>query len=406
MKYRKSSSLAGTRGMTRVKAIIGIIVLLAVSMGVGMFLGRYQVAERVKEWVAPPFGGKTLIRLLVLGEDNTGGKKDKPRGLSDTILLASIDLSTKRVSAISIPRDTKIELDGQTRKVNAAYSVGGPARTEQVIMDMTGIKPDYYVKTNVAGFEKTVDILGGVDIDVEKNMRYNDNWGHLHINLKKGLQHLDGNKAMQYVRFRHDALGDITRMQRQQKFLKALVQQSMSASKLTRLPAVIGSMLRNCETDMTPKDVLYLAKFASKTSMSQVKMDMLPGAPENINGASYWVYDPERTAQLVRELFIAPGQPQLPTVEVLNGSGVAGAAGKIADALKEKGYQVVSIGNADSFGYESSRIISHRKDVQGVDGIAGILNSNDMTEDEAKGPPKADVTVIVGKDAARTVTGT
>ena len=241
-----------------------------------------------------------------------------------------------------------------------------------------------------------MDILGGVEIDVEKNMHYTDRRGGLYIDLQKGRQLLDGEKAMQYVRFRHDALGDITRIQRQQKFLKALAEKAVSPMNLPKLPRIIEAVLRNVDTDLSPRDAIYLARFVGKLDLNQVKMATLPGVPENISGISYWIADSDAIPEAVQDLFFPPATC-LPKVEVLNGSGMIGAAQQVAENLRECGYEVVTVGNADSFDYTSSQIISHNSDVQGIDQIANIVNSS-IVKQEKDASAQADVTVIVGKD--------
>ena len=309
---QRRSRRSGNRGMTRVGAVFTILLSLAVATGIGALLGYYfpgiSFIRRVQEVYEPPFGGKTIVRILVLGEDNTGGTKSKPRGLSDTIMLVSIDTSTNRIAALSIPRDTRVDLDGYGGqcKINASHVFGGPTLTEMAVEQLVGIKADYYIKTNVEGFKRSVDILGGVEMDVEKDMRYRDRRGGLYINLRKGPQLLDGEKAMQYVRFRHDVMGDITRIQRQQKFLKALAQKALSPVNLPKLPRIIRTIRSNVKTDLTLRDMLELAKLSRKADINQVRMETLPGVPQNIGGASYWICDPGQTAQVVQDLFFTP----------------------------------------------------------------------------------------------------
>lgn len=392
--------ILNNNGVSRIAMLFLVLGVLIASILVGSSLGYFfpGINTTVKEFTAPPFGGKSIVRILVLGEDNTGGTKTKPRGLSDTILLASVDFANKKISALSIPRDTRVDIPGYgIYKINAANALGGPMLTAQMVETLTTIKPDYYIKTNLEGFKDTVDTVGGVEIDVEKNMHYNDNWGHLHINLKKGLQMLDGENAMGYVRFRHDKLGDITRMERQRKFMKALAKRMLEPSRIPKLPWTIKSIMRNVTTDMTTKDLLYLARFAGKVNMDEAQMETLPGTPQNIGGASYWIADEQQIAELVTKLFLTQTIAGLPKVEILNGSGISGAAQKAAEAFRLYGYEVTSVGNASSFKYESSQVISHKPEIQGLDKILVLVNSSDK-KDELNPAAPADVTVIIGRD--------
>lgn len=408
---RRVTPIANRRGLALVWMILIVLAVMAVAVVIGAFLGFHTAGVRftgsISEVFSPPFGGKKIVRILVLGEDDTGGRKAKPRGLSDTIILASIDIETKHMAALSIPRDTQVDLDGYggVCKINAAHVYGGPTLAALAVEQLVGVKPDYYLKTNVPGFKKSVDILGGIDLYVEKNMRYTDRWGGLYINLKKGYQHLDGDKAMQYVRFRHDALGDIARIERQQKFMKALAKKALSPSKLPKLPRVVAEIQKNVQTDMTARDMVFLARYLGRLDFNNVRMEMLPGAPQNIRGISYWIPDQARIAEAVQELFFPQLVVHLPKVEVLNGSGIAGAAQQVAAALRERGYEVTSVGNAESFDYASSEIITHTADVQDVNQIASIVNSSSVRHQD-NSTAKADVTIIIGKDYMPVDSGT
>jgi LCP family protein required for cell wall assembly len=354
---------------------------------------------KISDIWTPPFGGKRIVRILLLGEDNSGVRA-KTGGLTDTIFLISLNLDTKQVAGVSIPRDTRVDLNGYggVCKINSAIKVGGPSLTCMAVEELTGVHPDYYLKTNLDGFKKTVDLVGGVDIDVEKNMNYDDNWGNLHIHLRKGNRHLNGENAMGYVRFRHDKLGDITRMERQQKFLRALAKRALEAQNLPRLPKIISSVRSNISTDLTNKDLLTLAKLVGSMEEGQVKAATLPAVPENISGISYMIADTEKIPEFMQEMF-AQTLPSLPSVEVLNGSGIPGGGMRVADALRAQGYKVVSVGNADSFAYRSSRITGNKDKLAGLDNIGRIVNSAEI-ETRVDPSAKADVTIIVGKDCA------
>lgn len=397
-----SRLLSDKRGLGRVGTIILIVAALLAAGGIGSFLG-FHISKSTMNWDVrqifdKPFDGKPIVTVLILGEDNTGLKSG--RGLSDTIILASVDFDKKHVAALSIPRDTRVDVNGYGRyaKINSAFVQGGPSGTARIVSQLTGIRPDYYIVTNVEGFKDTVDAVGGVEIDVEKNMRYTDRRGGLYINLKKGVQVLDGDKAMQYVRFRHDAMGDITRIERQQKFLKALAKKALEPGNLPKLPGTVGAVLENVQTDMSPKDMLHLGKFVSEIDMSKVEMATLPGTPDTIGGVSYWIADMAESAKVVQELFFPP-DASLPTVEVLNGSGIAGAAAQVAEVLRQKGYEIKSVGNAERFDYESCEVINHNGTEEGAQQIAALFRSQ-VVKQEPSEAATADVTLIVGKDVA------
>lgn len=385
-----------------------IVVILGVAIGVLAGTG-YKLLNvsntTVGQMLRPPFGGKRFIRILVLGEDNTHKSKTTGRGLSDTIMVAAVDMDTKSVRAISIPRDTRIEIsDHGAQKINAAFPIGGPELTIQAVQSILGVGVDYYIKTDIAGLKNIVDLVGGVGIEVEKNMRYRDRRGGLYINLKKGYRHLDGDKALQYVRFRHDALGDITRIQRQQKFLRALARQMLAPGNWVHLPGLVDQIYSKgyVATNLNLKDMEALSKLARDVPPDQMEMETAPGAPENISGISYYIVDLEKTSELaIRLLQPSPagGSGAVARVEVLNGSGIYGLAKAAADRLQQSGYTVTSTGNAPSFDYASSQIIVHNEKASAVE-IAQLVGASDIRTDDAgkAATDGVDITVIIGKD--------
>lgn len=176
------------KGITKRSLIITIFIIIAAAVlaifGINKYCSNFSTS--VKQITSPPFEGRDVIKVLIIGEDNTGGTEQKPYGLSDTIMLSNIDFTNLKVSAVSIPRDTLVNIVGYGEsKINASHVFGGPKLTEEVVEELTGVRPDYYIKTNVEGFRDTVDIIGGVEIDVEKNMKYDDNWGKTSYQSKK-----------------------------------------------------------------------------------------------------------------------------------------------------------------------------------------------------------------------------
>jgi polyisoprenyl-teichoic acid--peptidoglycan teichoic acid transferase len=393
-------------GAGRRRAILTIVLFV---MAAAMFTAAGMMARRVlvqthttaMQAISPPFDGRKQFRILVLGEDNPGTKRADVHGRSDTILVAAIDLNHNVVRAVSIPRDTRCMISGSDHyvKVNAAYARGGAELSKQTAEQLLGVQIDYYMKTNIEGLKRTVDILGGVEIDIEKDMHYTDRHGGLYINLRKGYRHLNGDQALQYVRFRHDALGDITRIQRQQKFLRAVARRMMAPENVTKLTTVIGEIMSNVETNMSGKDLVALARLSKQIQPETLQMEMLPAVPQRIGKVSYMILDTAGAQAMVDRLlkFQLPPPPK-PTVEVLNGTGMPGVAAKVSKMLTDAGYKVQSTGNAPNFNYEQSEIQAHTKDMQGAIGVGTVVNCTNVHEAPTKAGAKADVTVIVGKD--------
>lgn len=384
--------------------VLGVIIGAVVGYAGGIGVRMLRVTNTsMKEMVTPPFGGRRFIRILALGEDNTHKSKSTGRGLSDTILVVAVDLDNKIVRGISIPRDTRIEIaDKGFQKINAAYSIGGSELATEAAQAVLGVDIDYYVQTDIAGLKNIVDLIGGVGIEVEKNMRYTDRRGGLYINLKKGYRHLDGDKALQYVRFRHDALGDITRIQRQQKFLRAIARHMLEPKNIMRAPGIVSEIYEKgyVHTNLNLKDLKSLIELARDIPPDQMEMETVPGAPENISGISYWIADMQETYDLVAKLLVPGGVGTAPSVEVLNGSGTAGLARQVADQLQSSGYRVTSTGNAPGFDYERSQIIVRADMTDRAQQIMQVIGTADIkTADDSAGESRtADITVIIGKN--------
>lgn len=267
------------------------------------------------------------LNILLLGVDARPGEK---AARADSIILASIDQETRLISLLSIPRDTRVKIPGHGwQKINAATAFGGPELLREVVEDLVGIKIDHHVMTNFEGFKDIVDTLGGVTVDVDRDMYYNSD--DVRINLKKGIQKLDGEKALQYVRYRKYALGDIERTRHQLEFMKALVQEILQLKTLLKLPKLIPQMLQAVETDLGLKSILALIDVARDLDQDNIMTQTLPGRFASIDGISYWDVDPEE-AQQVASLLLAG----VVTPEVVTGPGLTDGQDRDNGKVKDK----------------------------------------------------------------------
>jgi LCP family protein required for cell wall assembly len=270
--------------------------------------------------VTPPLGGRSDINLLVLGLDQPDKLFPEKIGRrSDTMLLAHIDILTKEVTGVSIPRDTRVRLGegkGWT-KINSAYTDGGVEGAIRIVQDITGVTPDYYVVVDTASTKHLVDLVGGVEVDVDKRMKYDDNWQDLHINLRPGVQRLNGDQAVGYVRFRHDATGDIARMARQQKFIRALANSMMEPANLPKLPWIVAELRRQVQTNMDDGDLLYLAKEMKDVPPSHLDFSSLAGESRMIRGVSYFLPYGNKMRETIAGMFPGAVAPEDPSVDTL-----------------------------------------------------------------------------------------
>lgn len=248
------------------------------------------------------------ITLLLLGTDYEL-ERGRPvpikgkRGRSDAMLLAKVNFDTGTIRAMSIPRDCYVHIPdhGYTR-INAAHAFGGPELTKETIKQVFGIGVDYYAAFNFEGFQKVVDALGGIDLDVQRDMKYDDNWGNLHIDLKKGYQHLTGYQAMGYVRYRHGD-NDMKRAERQQQFIEALRGKIKSPTTLASLPNVLNALMDNLSTDMTTDQMMTLGNYARGLKREDIELSTVPV----VESTSYVYVKVLETEELIRRLFYPDG---------------------------------------------------------------------------------------------------
>jgi len=395
--------------------ILGVLVGLAGGWFVKDYIGFSGFS--LGDIFAPPWGGKPYVRILMLGEDNTGSKRTGRHGLSDTLVVLAMDNNTKEIRAVSIPRDTRVEIPGHgTCKINSANVFGGPELSREVIQSLLGVDIDYYVATSPEGLRGLVDSVGGVYIIVDENMHYNDRAQDLRIDLHASPQKqlLHGRDAEGFVRFRHNKWGDIGwkivngqkvaagRVARQQVFMRALANRILALPTKRERAEVLNDAYEKgfIQSDLNLKDWGALADLLKDIHPEKVKMAVLPGAPGNVRGTSYWIPDMEKIPQVVAEQMKFEGgteEDMSASVEVLNGCGVVGAAGKVAEKLKSEGFQVTKQGNAPDFSYDRCCIITRKGSTPGVLRIVKLLNCGDLRE-EAGGKGRPDVTVIVGRD--------
>ncbi len=395
--------------------------------------------------------GKNHLLVLVVGLDYDYTDKDietSKTSRTDVIKAINLDFGQKRAFVLSILRDTVATMpSGRQAKINEAYSEGGIKESESVISSFLGTPPfDRYVILRSDSVKDIIDAIGGVEVDVKdsdclKNklckdqspLNYDDNWGHLHIHLKPGLQHLDGEKAVGYSRFRHDWCSDPCRSMRQDQVLQAIVTKARGnkLNTLMHLGDLIAFVRKNVTTNLTQGEMLTLAAYFSDIDKNGIKQDRLEMA-DNVtlpDGGTAILVDPAEKAKKIHDMLIAPPVPEASPdsmallsvppntikIDVENGSGVPGAAHQVALALKAKGFLIGTVGNAPAT-VDESEIHEHSQVAFAGAKVRSALPPSMHAlavlpeNDPAAAPSTSDVTIVVGKDlvaaeAALTVPG-
>lgn len=296
--------------------VVGFLLSLNDEKTVEQLFGKDNiVSQKLIEFIQNKLHGKraefTLPfmprkqNILLLGVDSNGSHTDPWTGTrSDTMVLLNIDPQTHSVNAISVPRDSKVYLPGEfgVQKINAAHALGGVRLAKETVEETLGVKVDRYIIVSDEAVKRLVDALGGVPIYVEKRMSYDDYSGNLHVHLSKGLNVLDGKSAVGYLRFRHDGLGDIGRTQRQQWFLRGLLEKIQTPQAIAKIPEMLNIATTYVKTDLSLYELSQYAALAKSIDISKIEVATLPGSPNKKGSTSYWILDPEKTQEVVNRL--------------------------------------------------------------------------------------------------------
>lgn len=246
-------------------------------------------------------GGKTIQNVVVAGVDEGGYR-------TDLILLCQINKRTGALNILQIPRDTKVTNRRNDKKINSAYFSGFDCMSGE-IEQVTGIKPENYVMIGFDGFNDVIDAMGGVVVDVPVRMNYTDPVQNLTIDLQPGKQKLDGEHAQMFMRFRKNndgtgyVNGDIDRIEAQKKLYAAVVKRILSPAGIVHAPAVFSAVKSNSETNLSGGELFSMMKDAASVA-GNVNFYTLPGEGKYIGGGSYFVYDKQKTADLISEHFV------------------------------------------------------------------------------------------------------
>ncbi len=437
---------------SRVLTIVGIVVVGLVSTlaGYAVFEHKNPVAAITQIFVPAPqqVFGKNNLLVLVEGLDYDYTDKDEEfstNSRSDVIWAVNLDFANKHIYELSVPRDMIATLpNGTQAKINQAQSDGGVKEAKDVISQWLGVPGfDRYAVLRIDATKEFVDAIGGVNVYVKSSnclrykrdctgdpLDYDDTWGHLHIHLKEGMQHLNGEHAVAYMRFRHDWCSDPCRIMRQQQVLHALVAKVKGdrINTFLHLGDLIRVFHKYVQTDFADSELLSIANYYQGTPDSSVIVAQVPYT-DDVNLPGYGdslVPDTAARAHLVATMLTAPPAP-VPSpdsmtlaaiapntlrVDVENGSGVTGAARRVATVLKQAGFTIGDVGDADRSDYGTTEIHEHSSvtfaGAKVLSALPHSLRKAVVVPDRAPSSSPAatatqtsDVTVIVGSDVTR-----
>jgi len=318
------------------------------------------------------FPNKDRFTVLLIGQDynhTRDGTLYTKGSRADTIMMLSVDLNDKSLRACSVPRDTYVTApDGKSGKINAVFGRGGVDLLAQTLEQMFGVTIDYHVIIKPSAVRNIVDAVGGVEVETIDEMKYDDNWGGLHVDLPKGRQFIDGKQAEGFVRFRevnryrvgrHGAMipihgvkgskeeGDLRRTARQQQLIQAMIRAATSSRNLIRLDEIINTGFKQIDTDLSKYQLLALASIFRSGAKEQMASGTVSGKDDMSRGAYYYDLDPIGAQAMVDWLIKRDddAMKRVVRIEVYNCTKTKGLARKVADQLVALGYNAVAVGN-------------------------------------------------------------
>ncbi len=379
--------------------------------------------------------GKERIYVALYGLDYDYDSNDQPTSKdsrTDKIEIYALDFPSKVVKSIAVPRDTDAIVNGQEDKINDAYHYGGPAGSDAVIGSFLGLPKmdngrhfDRYITFRINSSKAIIDAIGGIDVPVAQQMDYDDSWGHLHIHFKPGLTHMNGDQAVSYMRFRHDACSDPCRIKRQQQVEKLTIEKLKNDkfNDLAHVAQLIDVVRHNVDTNMTPDEMKALGWHFRDVNMADIHATQIPYTTDkelNCCG-DVLIADEDAKAKIVADFVgpyidappppdpgaIASVKPASVRIDVRNGSGIPGLGARVAAKLRKDGYVINSVANADSFDYDTTQIRATSRTPLAGERVRSDIHLALATVTPVPLPSAsatstlADVTVIVGRDAAK-----
>jgi LCP family protein required for cell wall assembly len=372
------------------------------------------------------------VNVLLVGIDRREGEQGPWR--TDTMILFSLDPISKTASMLSIPRDLWVPLPGYNMqdRINTAavwgemfgYPGGGLAYAKRAVQYNLGVPVDYYVRIDFAAFQKAIDAIGGIDVDVPEEIvdpEYpTPDGGTMRLVIKAGRQHMNGDLALKYVRTRHTTKGgDIGRARRQQQVIMAVRDKALSLNyPLNRLPGLIQTLGEGVQTDLSINQILSIARAAQQVQTQDIRHGVIDETMvvdwTTPDGRMVLLPQRDKIRRLVSEIFpvrtkptasVPLGNPdqlaqEAARIEVQNGTTTTGLASQVASDLRSAGYNVVRFGNADRFDYAQTVLIVYNEKRYTLDSLKDRLHLTDaQVSRQAASSADVDLRIILGRNA-------
>ncbi|WP_243108634.1 LCP family protein [Clostridium rectalis] len=399
-----------------------IISILLIIVGVCAFMYYYLLGfskSRIGQGGLASIDTKEVIpgepvNILVMGVDigNPNNKAEPQR--TDTIMLINYNPKVKKLNVVSIPRDTRVVINGKAQKINAAHAIGGVSSLINCVEELLHVNINYYGKVDYNGFRKIIDSIGGIDMDIQNNMDYDDASQDLHIHFKKGEKvHLNGKKAEEFFRWRKNndgtgfAEGDLGRIENQHIFINKVIDKIKSPAIIPRIPGLMTTLPKYAETNMKPEEIIKYAYTFSRVDKENMNVTTLKGTPKYIGQVSYFIYSENQNKELIKELQGNGSYDGITNsfnrsgayVNILNGTNINGLAARLSNRLKQKGYVNITTGNGKKTNESKIQVSGvSKKSVSIIKRDFGIENVEIIDSNSEK----VTITVLLGKDFKET----
>ena len=391
--------------------VISLFLTFTVFSIISGFIALMEVGSQSMPKASNPSGNKPVNILLLgmdIGDPNQEDNKDIKR--TDTIMVVNYNPETDKITTVSVPRDTLIQNNGNSVKINSAFAIGGYSRIKTEVEGLLNVNINYIVKVDYDAFVDIIDAIGGVKMKIERNMIYDDEGQNLHINFKAGeTVKLDGQKAQEFFRWRKNndgsgfANGDLDRIQNQQKFIAKVIDKCINPLIVFRIPKIMSAIGNNVETNMSPFSIIkYGLKFMG-VSNNDISMLTAAGTPKTINGQSFLVFDKNSNKDIISQLASSEVSSQSENgisrenikIKILNATKINGLASELKINMNNLGYTKIDTGNTELS--DKTVILSNNKNM--LKTISKDLDIKNSGKKDDKAEYKDyDVIIILGKD--------
>lgn len=392
----------------KVLLAVAVIMTLLIISGIISIIGFFMKIDNDNIISASSPSKNSPVNILVLGMDIGDPNQAENESIkrTDTMMLVNYNPNSKTTKIVSIPRDILVANDGSNYKINAAYQKGGEGKVKQVIDDMLGIKINYVVKIDYAAFRDFIDSIGGIEMEIERDMIYDDDGQNLHINFKKGTTvHLDGQKAEEFFRWRKNndgsglANGDLDRIENQHKFIEKVSEKCSGIGFVFKIPKILNSVAENMETNMSAFNIINYGLKVLNSRSNTIEMVTLVGTPKTIGGQDYLIFDKNSNKEIIEALKSTSSvglNKEDANVIILNGTNINGLAAQVKTDLNAAGYKKVDTGNGNKI--EKSVVMTDNKDLK--ENIMEILPRISKSESKSKDSKYSeyDVVIMLGED--------